>query len=565
MPGTPTVEGRGPEPARLGALRGRRRLPAGHADAADGSARAFGARLLATLAVTLALVGTGAHLLEHASAHGRLGGHAAAPRGGGGAVEREPSNASLALIALACLLGGGAVFYVVGGRRLMRDHRTALRRATRDGLTDLPNARAFEDELPDAVAAAVRHHDELALVLLEVDGFELINERHGRTQGDAILRVLAGVLRSCRPGDRPFRIGGEQFALLLTHTDSDGARALVRRLSRNFAEVGVEISLGVSSLRSGLSAETMRAEADTALYEARRRGGGRAVHFEELREHVAVSTPAKVQALLTLLDGGSIETAFQPIWSFESESLLGIEALSRAGAAGAAAGLRGHADAFELAERIGRVHPLDVACVTGALAAAPECEDGVALFLTISPLTLDLDAGGDDWLLEAVHAAGRSPAEIVIEVTERFDGRTEPIVTCLRRLRGRGFRIGVDDAGTGNSGLELLRLLDPEIVKLDRSIVAAAPTERDACAVLMAIATFARQSGAFVIADGIEDADTLEFIRRLGGPGSPVVQGGQGLYLGRPSRGAPGRSPALVLEHEHGDPRRALDASPAGS
>ncbi|HEY7836765.1 MAG TPA: hypothetical protein VIB59_04820, partial [Solirubrobacteraceae bacterium] len=84
-------------------------------------------------------------------------------------------------------------------------------------------------------------------------------------------------------------------------------------------------------------------------------------------------------------------------------------------------------------------------------------------------------------------------------------------------------------------------------------------------AVLMAMATFARQSGACVIAEGIEDADTLEFVRGLGGRGSPLIQGGQGFYLGRPSRQPPGRSPALVLEPELGDPRRTLGASAAGA
>ncbi len=130
----------------------------------------------------------------------------------------------LGLIGLLALIAGAAVFYLVGGRRLMRDHRRVLRRATRDGLTDLPNQRAFEEELPDAVAAAMRYGDPLALMLLDVDDFKLINDRHGHPQGDTILRVIAGVLRSSRPGDRPYRVGGDEFALLLAHTDAEGAR-----------------------------------------------------------------------------------------------------------------------------------------------------------------------------------------------------------------------------------------------------------------------------------------------------------------------------------------------------
>ena len=131
----------------------------------------------------------------------------------------------LALITLLTLIGGGAVFYLLGGRRLMRDHRTVLQRATRDGLTDLPNQRAFQDELSQAVASSARYDDHFALALLDVDDFKLINDRQGHPHGDAVLRRVAKVLREARPGDRPYRIGGDEFALSLTHTDSDTAGA----------------------------------------------------------------------------------------------------------------------------------------------------------------------------------------------------------------------------------------------------------------------------------------------------------------------------------------------------
>ena len=169
---------------------------------------------------------------------------------------------------------------------LLRDHRRALQRATRDGLTDLPNQRAFQDELPQAVAAATRYQDPLALAVLDVDDFKFINDRHGHPHGDAVLMAVAKVLREARPGDRPYRIGGDEFALLLAHTDSDGARTLARRLSRSFKEAGIEVSIGVSATRPGLQADTLRAEADAALYEAKRQGGGQSAHFEDIRGRV---------------------------------------------------------------------------------------------------------------------------------------------------------------------------------------------------------------------------------------------------------------------------------------
>jgi diguanylate cyclase (GGDEF)-like protein len=459
----------------------------------------------------------------------------------------------LALIALITLIGGGAVFYLLGGRRLMRDHRMVLLRATRDGLTDLPNQRAFHDEFSQAVAAAARYEDPFALALLDVDDFKLINDRNGHPQGDAILQRVAQVLRGARPGDRPYRIGGDEFALTLTHTDAEGARAVARRLSRDLQDAGIEVSVGVSALRSGQQAGTLRAEADAALYEAKRAGGSRVTHFEDISEHVVVTTAEKREAVVRLIEEGRVDTLFQPIWNLDAETLLGVEALARPDPSYA---LSGPAEAFDIAEQIGRVHQLDVLCVENALALAPELHPGVLLFLNLSPLTLDLDAEADAWLAPAVERAGLTPQAVVVEVTERFGGRTERVIKRLKRLREQGFKIAIDDVGTGNSGLEMLSKIQAEFVKLDRSIITAAATEPSARAVLMAMATFARQTGAFVIAEGIEDEDILEFLRAINEEhelaSDTIIQGGQGFGLGRPSHELSPQSPAILHDSHSG-------------
>lgn len=444
----------------------------------------------------------------------------------------------VAVIALLALLCGGVVFYLVGGRRLMRDHRSVLRRATRDGLTDLPNQRAFQDDFPQAVASAIRYGDALALALLDVDDFKLINDRRGHPQGDAILRRVAAILRDSRPGDRAYRIGGDEFAVLLSHTDADGARVLARRISRELADAGVQVSIGVSVLRPGVGAEILRVEADSALYEAKRKGGNGAAHFDDIRAQVVVTTPEKKQAVLQLIDEGCLSIVYQPIWNFETKRLLGVEALMRPDPRYE---LSGPMEAFDIAEQLGRVHRLDALCVRAALDSAPELKPGELLFVNVHPLTLDLDSQDSGWLCDPVARAGLEPEQVVIEVTERFGGRTASVVKCLRGLRREGFQIAVDDVGTGNSGLEMLRELEAEFVKIDRSVVAASATEPGARAVLMAMATFAHQTGAFVIAEGIEDEDTLRFLRTFHErdvSDQAIIQGGQGFRLGRPAPAA---------------------------
>jgi EAL domain-containing protein (putative c-di-GMP-specific phosphodiesterase class I) len=247
-----------------------------------------------------------------------------------------------------------------------------------------------------------------------------------------------------------------------------------------------------------------------------------------------------------LIEERRLTTLFQPIWDLDRESLLGVEALTRPDPA---YGLSGPAEAFDIAEQIGRVRELDVVCVENALASAPALEPGVLLFLNLSPLTLDLDADAEPWLAPLVERAGLTPQSIVIEVTERFGGRTRPVIKRLRQLRKQGFKTALDDVGTGNSGLEMLRNVDAEFVKLDRSIVVAAATEPGARAVLMAMATFAHQTGAFVIAEGIEDEYTLDYLRALDEGdllADAIVQGGQGYGLGRPAPELPPETPQII-------------------
>jgi diguanylate cyclase (GGDEF)-like protein len=445
----------------------------------------------------------------------------------------------LALPAVALL------FYLLGGRTLLRHHRLALERATLDGLTDLPNQRAFEEELGRSVAAADRAQEPLALALLDLDHFKLTNDRYGHPEGDAALRRVASVLCEGRANDRPYRIGGDEFAVLMPATDEPGAKVLLRRLSRNLREANVPVSIGLSTAREGHSAEELRAEADAALYEAKRRGGAGIVGFDEIRESVSVTTRAKREGVRTLLEERRLTTVFQPIWRFDSGELIGVEALSRPDPT---YGLAGPAEAFDVAEQIGRTHELDELCATRALAnAAGDLPAGVPLFVNVTPKSLELDSDGDDWLLRAAESAGLDPSRVVIEVTERMGARIVPVLTAIERLRRAGFKLALDDVGTGNAGLEMLRYVDADYVKIDRSIVAAAATEPNARAVLLAMATFARQTGSLVIAEGVEDEETLEFLRGIETvdvrPGK-IIQAGQGFRLGYPSTEMPGTDPA---------------------
>jgi EAL domain-containing protein (putative c-di-GMP-specific phosphodiesterase class I) len=237
---------------------------------------------------------------------------------------------------------------------------------------------------------------------------------------------------------------------------------------------------------------------------------------------------------------GAVTSVFQPIWMLHGDQeLLAVEALARIDPR---FGFESPAAAFEIAEQIGRVHDLDVLCVNRALERAGDLPPGALMFVNLAPQTLDRDAVGDDWLREAIERSGLDPRRVVVEVTERLGGRTPAVLRALERVRALGVQVALDDVGTGNSGLELLRAMNADYVKIDRSIVANAGTDGSARAVLLAIAAFASQTGAAVIAEGIEDAAVLAVVHRVDeliDAGGPHIHAGQGFGLGRPAHDMP--------------------------
>ncbi len=441
------------------------------------------------------------------------------------------------LFVLVSLIVALPLFYLLGGRRLALAHKTALRSARRDGLTDLDNHRAFQDELERALAESVRYGTPMTLALIDIDDFKFENDRHGHQHGDRILCELASVLRDGRAGDRAFRLGGDEFALLLPHTGDADADMPLQRLRTEVRERlgGVSASVGFSSAAPGdREASTLWGRADAALLEAKRRGGDSVVAAAEVLDSVPVVTIEKVRAVRALIARGAPAIHFQPIWDLGGHRVLGYEALARFDAPE----LNGPGEAFEVADSIGRGHELDAVCRRAALAAASALPDDVLLFVNLSPQTLEHDGLAGDSLVQAVRGAGLEPERVVLEITERTDARMEILRPETERLRALGFKLALDDVGAGNAGLEMLRALPVEFIKVDRGVVSAAVEDRSARAVLLGIMAFARELDAFVIAEGIETEAMLELARDPE-PARKLVslgaQGAQGYLLGRPS------------------------------
>jgi diguanylate cyclase (GGDEF)-like protein len=423
---------------------------------------------------------------------------------------------------------------------LLHLERTALT----DPLTGLGNHRAFHEEFRRELARAARHGHPLSLALIDVDEFKLVNDRHGHAHGDSVLREFAAFLHQTRVEDRHFRVGGDEFAVLLPYSTALEAKAVLERL-RSTIETnmpGVTICAGLANLDENTNdADTLREQADAALYESKRSGRNTVVLFESIRDQATIVSPAKMEAVRQLLSQRHVDVAFQPIWDLEKGVVYGYEALMRPPPD---SGLSGPQEAFDIAEKLRRAPELDEICLNAILARAHELPRNAVLFINLSPRSLDHEAMRSSSLLSSVAVAGLSPSQIVFEVTERSVTNVNTVVREVKRLRSLGFRIALDDVGAGNAGLEMLRQVTVDFVKIDRSVISEALVDESAAAVLSGIVAFARRAHTFVIAEGIETLAMLDEIQQTSEGGVHAVQG---FLFGRPSEAIVQAAPGIVL------------------
>jgi EAL domain-containing protein (putative c-di-GMP-specific phosphodiesterase class I) len=223
---------------------------------------------------------------------------------------------------------------------------------------------------------------------------------------------------------------------------------------------------------------------------------------------------------------------FQPIWDLSSDRVLGYEALARPAPG---SGFVFPSEAFGAASRCGLTRVLDEVCISRALERVPEMPTGSRLFLNLHPDTL-VDPKFDPTLFaDVVAEAGLEVSRVVVEVTEQGQISSELLNQRLAELRALDFRIALDDVGAGNAGIQVLRTVRVDYLKIDRSVVAEALSSDAARAVLSALLAYAAEMDSYVIAEGIETNDMLGFVQALSLRAPRIQVGGvQGFHLGRP-------------------------------
>ncbi|MEX1173256.1 MAG: bifunctional diguanylate cyclase/phosphodiesterase, partial [Chloroflexota bacterium] len=464
---------------------------------------------------------------------------------------REGLVGQLALVSvLALALGGLAVWLTrrvmdpvermeTARAELATAYTVARTESLRDALTGLGNHRAFQEELAGQWAIANRHGIPLAVVLIDLDEFKLVNDAHGHAEGDEVLRRFAssttGVLRR---SDRAYRIGGDEFALLLPHTDADAAEIAVRRLlsatlegpvaHRDWRPISFSAGISASAARAA-DRERLVREADAALYWGKRHGRT-CVTIHDPNRHGGVpgtrSLPDLSAAVGRVAQVGGVRAVFQPIYDLGSGKPVGFEGLVRPLPG---TGFSDPGALFEAAEATGRTVELDIACVSTVLAAFAALALPGNVAINVSPRTLESPDFNAAILLRMLARNRIEPARVVLELTEREAvedlGRLRAAIDACRAA---GVRVAADDVGAGNAGLRLLSQVRFDIVKIDLSLVQGGAVMATSQEIVRTLKDLTDRWGATVIAEGIETSEQLAFVRSLG------IRAGQGYLLGRP-------------------------------
>ena len=418
--------------------------------------------------------------------------------------------------------------------RLRREAEDRIRvMALHDPLTGLANRRKMHEALVQAVAS----RRGAALLMLDLDRFKPINDLHGHGVGDKVLKAVADrLIEVVRDGELVARMGGDEFAVLLTDIDSPEvaarpARRILQALEQPFQIDQLECQIGgtigvASTCNEKLDPETLVHRADVALYRAKREGRGQFRFFEEEMDR-QVRTRARLELEFRhAVAQGQVAPYYQPLVELATGQVRGFEVLARW--LHPTDGMIMPDVFIPIAEDTGLIGEMTLSLLRQACIDAQGWPADTMLSLNISPVQLR-DKLLPDRLQGVLAAHGFSPNRLEVEITENalvsdFAAAKE----ILSVLKSHGVQIALDDFGTGYSTLHHLRELPFDKLKIDRSFILSLDENEDSRKIVDAIISLGHSLGLTTIAEGVEDLQSAERLAELG------CEMAQGYWFGVP-------------------------------
>lgn len=399
-----------------------------------------------------------------------------------------------------------------------------------DPLTKLPNRVLLHQRIDHAAQRAHRSNTYAAILFADLDRFKQVNDSYGHKMGDELLVAVAGRLSSLvRPGDTLARVSGDEFVFLCEDLQcQSGANMLAERIGEAFAEpfvlsdrqLTVSASVGLAYAGPGEEvSDQLVANADIAMYQAKRKGGARH-QVIDLREAIEADDRNTLEAdLRVALVHDKLDVAYQPIINVADGCVVGVEALLRWNDEE-----RGQVSpmlmiaAAEQSNLIGDIGQwvLKRSCTDRDqwLQMYPELH--LQLAVNVSPRQL-MNQGFCATIARSLEETASTPQDIVLEVTESiFVDDSERAMTVLADLNALGLSLAMDDFGTGYSSLSYLHRLPIQTVKVDQSFVSNMTTDPNESSIVEAINDLSHALGFSVCAEGIETKLQHGKITRIG-------------------------------------------------
>jgi diguanylate cyclase len=457
------------------------------------------------------------------------------------------------VVSYACVLLRGVFAYSFEFTRRMIAHLETEKAVRQDSLTKLPNRFAFNESLESALVRLAATGEKCALFLLDLDRFKEVNDQLGHLAGDEFLTQLAARLRRCtRDTDFVARIGGDEFGLIAANITLDEAFKLAEQIISTFEhpfliegrEIVGAASIGISlAPRDGNTSNDLLKHADVALYRAKRAGSG-AIRFFEPSDDASARERRELQRdLETAIERGEFFLVYQPFLDLRENRVTGFEALLRW--RHPVRGLVLPAEFIPIAEESGLIHSIGNWVVRRASEALSHWPANVRIAVNVSAVQFQ-NANILQTFVSALADARVSPQRLEIEITESMLlSKYESASSVLNSLLELGVTVALDDFGTGFSSLTYLRRLPFSRIKIDQSFVRDMLIRPDCAAIVKSVIGLARDLQIGIVAEGVESAEQLDFLRRAN------CDEVQGYFIGRPVEA--GHVPAILGPRDESD------------
>ena len=409
-----------------------------------------------------------------------------------------------------------------------------------DALTGLPNRSLLADRVGQSLSRVERNAEQLALVFLDLDRFKNVNDSLGHRVGDELLIQVAERLRRVlRDEDTVSRLGGDEFILVLPNTTADGAAHVAEKVLKEIAatyridnhELNVTASIGIAMYPTdGDSYDALSMCADAAMYRAKQGGRNTFRFFTREMQERSDRTLQLENALRRALELDQLELHYQPQISLSDGRVIGVEALLRW--THPELGRVSPADFIPIAEESGLILPIGEWVLRMAVCQMQLWQDA-----GLPPMVMAVNLSAvqfrqsrlPELVSQILDEFKLSPQCLELELTEGV-AMDNPVgaIAVMNDLHERGVRMSIDDFGTGYSSLSYLKRFKVYKLKIDQSFVRDISTDPEDAAIVEAIIGLSRSLGLRTIAEGVETAEQLAFLRDRG------CDEAQGYQIGRP-------------------------------